>query len=352
MDNKDIKTLIKVLLHKKRNDLALLLNNCSSCVEESGQYGSRFNSIISTFLIYAQVEQYYKLKELSEKDREVILSSVLDIYPVVDEEPEITSIEFRLSREEDYEKKELSTYIGRTVRVFISYATNTTQEREFAGDFKRALERFGLEVFLAHEDINPSSDWQEAIIENLKSNDIFMPIITENFRQSLWTDQESGMAVIEKKLIIPVAVDGHVPYGFLGKFQAYRQDSKLPISVSKIVEAIMQRKPELAISLLDSLIKSFAASFNYDDAGLKSSLLLKFDTMTAEQANEVFRSILLNGQIYESMSAHENINKLFEKYQHLLDKKLLERVRNQEGLLEQSVSGGDGETIDVRDIPF
>ena len=186
MDNKDVKTLSKVLIHKKRADLVFLLKNCLSEVESTGQLGSRWDSVLSTFLIFAPIEQYFKLKQLDEDDQELILNSILDIYPLSDGAPEIESIEFRILREEDgYENRELSTYVGRTVRVFVSYAT---ANKILAGNLKVALEEFGLEVFLAHEDINPSAEWPGAILQNLKSTDIFMPLITENFKTSLWTD--------------------------------------------------------------------------------------------------------------------------------------------------------------------
>ncbi|GAI04969.1 unnamed protein product, partial [marine sediment metagenome] len=53
---------------------------------------------------------------------------------------------------------------------------------------------------------------------------------------------------------------------------------------------------------------------------------------TAEQANEIFRGILQNNQIYGSRSARENIEILFEKHHHLLDKKLLEELKNKKEL--------------------
>jgi len=322
MNDKDIKTLIEILKHKKCSNLALLLKNCLSEIESSGQFGSHDNSILSKFLIYAPVEQYYKLKELSERDQELILRSILDIYPVTNDAPEIISIDFRILKE-SFDEEKSPIYIGRTLRVFISYST---EEKELAGDFKRALEELGLEIFLAHEDINPSLDWQKTILENLESTDIFMPIITEKFKQSAWTDQESGIALIKDKFIVPIAIDGYTPYGFLNKFQAFKHNSKLPISASKIVEAIIQAKPRFASPLLDSLIKSFAISHSYDDAGLKSSPFLKFTIMTKEQVNEIFRASVKNDQIFDSRSARSNIKALFLKYRYLMNEDLVEEV--------------------------
>ena len=332
MDNKDIKILIEILKHKNREDLALLFKNCLGEIEQSGEYGSRWNSILSRFLVCAPVEDYYKLKGLSEENQKIILDSIRDIYPVADGEPEVVSIEFRILREGEYENQELATYVGRTVRVFLSYSNAAQEEKEFAGNLKRQLEELGLEVFLAHEDINPSADWQETILNNLKSTDIFMPVMTENFQGSFWTDQESGIAFGDGKFIMPIAVDGKMPYGFLGKIQAYKQDSKLPIDAYKIIEAVIQSNPKFSSPLLDSLIKSFALSNTWESAGNKSALLIKFSAMTAEQVNEIFRSTLQNPQIYQSWTAKQNIEELFKRHKQLLDEKLLERVLDQEEL--------------------
>jgi len=72
-------------------------------------------------------------------------------------------------------------YIGKTIRVFLSYST---EDKGLAGFIKDSLEWYGLEVFIAHEDIEPSDEWQEAIIQNLESTDVFVPIITESFSLS------------------------------------------------------------------------------------------------------------------------------------------------------------------------
>ena len=92
--------------------------------------------------------------------------------------------------EEDRSK--LPSYVGRTVRAFISYAT---ADKGLARQIKDGLEKYGLETFLAHEDIQPAEEWQQVILDNLESTDVFIPIITGNFPESKWTDQESGIAL-------------------------------------------------------------------------------------------------------------------------------------------------------------
>ena len=78
-------------------------------------------------------------------------------------------------------------YLGKTLRVFLSYSY---VDRGMARDLKSELEPYGIEVFLAHEDILPSTEWQEEIVMSIKGCDVFIPILTASFSESSWTDQQ------------------------------------------------------------------------------------------------------------------------------------------------------------------
>src|SRR5258706_15187652 len=85
------------------------------------------------------------------------------------------------------------------VQAFLSYSG---KDRKLAGELKEGLEACGLSVFLAHEDIEPSVEWQTRILAELSTVDVFLPLLTSNFRESLWTDQESGVAVGRRCIIV------------------------------------------------------------------------------------------------------------------------------------------------------
>ena len=76
--------------------------------------------------------------------------------------------------------------------IFLSYATD---DRRLAGGIKDGVEVYGFRVFLAHEDLVPSEEWQQRIRAELRRCDVFIPLISENFRPSDWTDQEAGYAL-------------------------------------------------------------------------------------------------------------------------------------------------------------
>src|SRR5690349_14086406 len=97
------------------------------------------------------------------------------------------------------EKK--NSFVSRSLRVFLSYSHH---DKLLAGKVKEQLELyFGLEIFLAHEDIDGGEEWEKIIVENLKATDIFMPLLSPNFESSAFTDQETGIAYALNKKVIP-----------------------------------------------------------------------------------------------------------------------------------------------------
>lgn len=126
----------------------------------------------------------------------------------------------------------------RPIRVFLSYSDS---DLSLIHEIKKKLDFYCLETFLAHDDIEPSEEWVEEIILNLKECDVFIPFISENFKKSKWTDQESGIAFTRDKFIIPINI-GLVPYGFIGKYQALPYENSSD-ACEEIIETMMNKNP-------------------------------------------------------------------------------------------------------------
>ena len=77
----------------------------------------------------------------------------------------------------------------------------------------------GISAFVAHEDIEPTKEWQDEIELALSTQDVCVALLTEEFSNSKWTDQEIGIAIGRGVPIVSVRL-GQDPYGFIGKFQA------------------------------------------------------------------------------------------------------------------------------------
>jgi hypothetical protein len=59
---------------------------------------------------------------------------------------------------------------------------------------KEELGRFGVSAFVAHEDILATRKWQNEIENAHRSMDAFAALMTDDFHDSDWTDQEAGFA--------------------------------------------------------------------------------------------------------------------------------------------------------------
>ncbi|HEV2138572.1 MAG TPA: toll/interleukin-1 receptor domain-containing protein [Nitrososphaerales archaeon] len=214
-----------------------------------------------------------------------------------------------------------------TFKVFISHAH---QQKELAGDIKRELSDLGLAAFVAHEDISPTEEWQATIIEVLRECDTFIAILTQDFKDSNWTDQETGMAVALGKTIIPVKVDVD-PYGFIAKFQALKwRLEAYRDSMDELIGLLVAR----GIIAKEKLIEALAHASSFYDAKLKSGLLLKGEPFTEEQMNIIVQAAIQNRQIYQSWDAVGTVRFLIEKHQGQIDKKSIDK-------LDRLISGKD-----------
>ena len=101
-------------------------------------------------------------------------------------------------------------------KIFISHLS---ADKEKAAKLQYYLLRNNASSFVAHEDIEPSADWQTTIFAALNSMDILIALVTPGFHSSHWTNQEIGIALGKGKPIISVKI-GDDPKGFIGKYQA------------------------------------------------------------------------------------------------------------------------------------
>jgi len=231
--------------------------------------------------------------------------------------------------------EERKIFVGKSLRVFVSYSID---DRFLAHGVKVGLGDFGIDVFLAHDDIPGGAEWEETIVKNIKQTDVFIQLLTKNYRKSEWTDQETGIALSGQKMIIPLKVDIN-PYGFTKKYQAFRlvykeikHGDKMIFwcrdSCLEIVKLILENV-DLNEQLKDCLIRSFTKSTSFQDTREKSELLIKFDNFTKEQLDEIIRSSIDNRQIYQSTGITRTfLNNLMEKYNLILGEETIEKLND------------------------
>ncbi len=175
--------------------------------------------------------------------------------------------------------------------VFISYSSN---DKQYCSQIKNSLKEIGLNGFLAHEDINISRKWENEIFNQLKQSDIFIALLSKDFKKSDYCSQEVGMALQKESMIIPLSIDDTQSYGFLNKYQ-----SKPFSYITQMQEEIINYYPQAMITILINHLNNFEYGWNYDKCNhilnLIRTVINKFDE---KQINDFVKTVINNNQLH------------------------------------------------------
>lgn len=175
-------------------------------------------------------------------------------------------------------------------RVFISHESSAKVK---AAEFKRQLEAYGISAFLAHEDILPTRLWEEEIKNALSTMHAFVALLTKNFHNSDWTDQEVGHALCRGVPVVPVRL-GLDPYGFIGRLQAITVGwEKAPLEVVRILIAADG-------AMVDSYIEAVVHCRSFDQGNRMAKVLEYLTTLSNEQVAKLLRAFNDNDQVNDS----------------------------------------------------
>jgi hypothetical protein len=170
-------------------------------------------------------------------------------------------------------------------RLFLSHKTEVKKE---TAELKMALRTYGISAFVAHEDIHPTEEWQNEIENALATMDGFIAIMTPDFHESNWTDQELGFAFARGVPIIALRM-GRDPYGFIGKFQGLTA-SWLGASVEIAKLLIRQER------MFPAFIKSIRECWGFDHGNRLADLLPAIERLSDQQIDELVGAYNEGGQ--------------------------------------------------------
>lgn len=121
-----------------------------------------------------------------------------------------TSLEQSMGAEVFHDSLKQSFITGYSCEILISYVH--TEASDHALLLKEALEKLGYSVFLDVHCIHGGVDWQDALNDAISNCSLFIPLITLQYGETLWTNREVKLADVLGKIIIPVnCVDSWPP---------------------------------------------------------------------------------------------------------------------------------------------
>lgn len=194
-------------------------------------------------------------------------------------------------------------------KVFISHVS---KYKESASNLKLMLEPYGISAFVAHEDIKPSKEWEVEIEKALFSMNALCAILTPDFNESSWCDQECGYAFGRNVLTIPIE-KGQLPYGMFGKIQAIKSEGKNAQQIAESVfDAIVDNDKSRA-DYTHTLMNLILNNKNEEQINQWISVLLRIGSI--ERADlEYLNSHISDVVILMSKENLESINGLFRTY--------------------------------------
>lgn len=196
------------------------------------------------------------------------------------------------------------------VRVFLSHLST---QREFAANLQEEMERYGLTAFVAHNDIEPTAEWQNEIETALSTCEVLIALMQNGFKESNWTDQEVGFAMGRGLPVFSIRFNQD-PYGFIGKFQAFNGNGKSPTDLSKEIFDVLRQHKQTQRRMTEVIVGLFENSYSYQNAKDNMSLLEELETWNSSFSERIGKAAENNGQIVDSYNVPQRVKNLINKW--------------------------------------
>ena len=194
-------------------------------------------------------------------------------------------------------------------RVFI---THLAGNKASAHKLKEALAIYQVAAFVAHDDIEPTREWQSEIERALRTMDALIAILSPGFIQSKWCDQEVGIAIGRGKLVLPLRA-GADPHGFMGKNQALQVGASDAYALAPKIVDIFSQHPLSSDRMTEALVDRLVGSSSFDSSKRTIALLEKASRLNTAQVARLVRSIDENVDVREAWGVPQRIKDLVSK---------------------------------------
>lgn len=195
-------------------------------------------------------------------------------------------------------------------KLFISHLG---EDKLSAKYLSKKLRSFGISCFVAHEDIEPTKEWEPEIERALFSMDALVAILTPKFGRSNWTDHEVGVAIGREKLVLPL-MKGRNPYGLISKYQGLKVHDKTVGEVGRMVFEVLMKNRFSSAQFLSCLVDQFVLSEDIESAHRKIELLDYSDSIPTELLRRVREKTLKTPNFLNDDPLRKRINLLLAKH--------------------------------------
>jgi len=195
-------------------------------------------------------------------------------------------------------------------RLFISHLA---VHRKWAGELQEALLPYGISSFVAHNDIEPTTEWQNQIETALSTCDALVALLHDKFHESKWTDQEIGFAMGRSVPVFSVRF-GESPYGFIGRFQAFNGSNAKPAELARDLFDSYRKNKQSKRKMGEVLVSIFEQSGSFAEAKARIGYLEELDVWEPSFPKRILSAVEGNGQINGSWGVPSRVGSLAKKW--------------------------------------
>lgn len=196
----------------------------------------------------------------------------------------------------------LSIWKPGNVRVFVSHRD---RHKAPASLLATALAQYGVSCFVAHDSIEAMTSWPDEILKALGTMEFLLAFVTDDFHESIWTNQEVGFAIGKEIPVIPLKLQVAAPSGVLQSLQAIKGSLSNASESAPEVYAALSEKLGQRERLQGPLITAFLESSSFSDAMDRLAMLKKSVTILSEEELERIQTgYKINDQLYGCSAIH------------------------------------------------
>lgn len=198
----------------------------------------------------------------------------------------------------------------RMFRLFISHLSS---EKALAAQLQEALLTYEISGFVAHNDIEPTLEWQTQIETALATADSLVALLHPAFHASSWTDQEIGFAMGRRLPVFAVRF-GQDPYGFIGRFQGFVGGGKTPAALASELFDAYRKNKQSQKRMGEVLLNLFEDSSSFIAAKANIGYLEHLEVWDSSFVPRLEAAAEANSQISGSWGVLERVQALAKKW--------------------------------------
>lgn len=206
--------------------------------------------------------------------------------------------------------KEPEFWVSGYFRLFVSHVSRI---KYYATALQNGLSKYAVSAFVAHEDIEPTKEWQDEIELALDTMDSLVALLTSDFISSKWAGHEVGIALGRKVLVLPVRFDLD-PYGFIAKHQALQGEEKNTDQIAREIFQILASHDLTKERMSHAAVEKFLKSSSFQAAKDNMTLLEQCVYFNSELLNRIEKGPEGNYQIEHAFGVPSRINYLIGRF--------------------------------------